>query len=260
MKTCDKQDKPLADVDAKSGCEPGGKAYMCTDQTPWAVDDNMAYGFGAITAKEEVKCCQCYKLTFTSSAIKGKSMIIQATNTGGDVAKATFDIAMPGGGFGIFDACTSQWKADKKIWGAKYGGMSENMCSQVAPKLQKGCGFRWDWMQGADNPDVDYEVVDCPAEIVQKSGCSITGWTAPAGQQGVTGGVGSNSTTTGTDTTGSDTTGADTTGSDTSGSDTTGSGSSSVTTPAVSSVTSSASDVGTGQQDAGDDDECKYEL
>ena len=258
MKTCDKQDNPLADADAKSGCEPGGKAYMCTDQTPWAVDDNLAYGFGAISAKEEVKCCQCYKLTFTSSAIKGKSMIIQATNTGGDVATASFDIAMPGGGFGIFDACTSQWKASQKIWGAKYGGMSENMCSKVAPKLQKGCGFRWDWMQGTDNPDVDYEVVDCPAEIVKKSGCSITGWTAPAGQGAVTGGAVSNSTT-GTDTTGSDTTGADTTGSDTSGSDTTGNGSGSVTTSAVPSGTSSASDIGTGQGDTADD-ECEYEL
>ncbi|KAI4161181.1 MAG: hypothetical protein LQ342_005076 [Letrouitia transgressa] len=147
---------------------------MCSDQSPWAVNDNLAYGFAAVTASNPT-CCQCYKLTFTSTAIKGKTMIVQATNTGTDVSSAQFDLAMPGGGFGMFDACTKEWNATPAVWGDQYGGMHSNQCSKIPEPVQPGCNFRWNWMQGADNPTVDYETVDCPAEIVAKTGCSITG-------------------------------------------------------------------------------------
>ena len=152
---------------------------MCSDQSPWAVSDSLAYGFAAVSASAP-NCCSCYKLTFTSTAIAGKTMIVQATNTGSDVASTQFDLAIPGGGFGMFDACTTEWKATSAVWGAQYGGPSTNTCSQFPTALQPGCGFRWDWMQGADNPDVDFETVDCPAEIVAKSGCSMTGSTPAA--------------------------------------------------------------------------------
>lgn len=181
VKTCDKSDSPISDANAQSGCA-GGTSYMCSDQSPWAVSDSLAYGFAAVSAGNAPSCCQCYKLTFTDTAIQGKSMIVQATNTGGDVSAAQFDLAIPGGGFGLFDACTSQWGATEKIWGKQYGGMSTNMCSDVAKSLQPGCGFRWDWMKGADNPSVNYEVVTCPAELVKKSGCAVTGYTAPNGE------------------------------------------------------------------------------
>ncbi|KAL9614048.1 MAG: hypothetical protein Q9167_001463 [Letrouitia subvulpina] len=102
-------------------------------------------------------------------------MIVQATNTGTDVSSAQFDLAMPGGGFGMFDACTKEWNATPEVWGDQYGGMHSNQCSKIPEPVQPGCNFRWDWMQGADNPDVDYETVDCPAEIVAKTGCSVTG-------------------------------------------------------------------------------------
>ncbi|KAL8745276.1 MAG: hypothetical protein Q9190_002582 [Brigantiaea leucoxantha] len=174
VKTCDIKDQPLADSsDAKSGCE-GGTSFMCSDQSPWAVDANTAYGFAAVTAANPT-CCQCYKLTFTDTAIKGKTMIVQATNTGTDVSSSQFDLAIPGGGFGLFDACTREWNASPGVWGQQYGGMSSNQCPQISSALQPGCGFRWDWMMGADNPSVDFETVDCPAEIVAKSGCSVTG-------------------------------------------------------------------------------------
>ena len=41
------------------------------------------------------------RLTFTSTSIAGKKMIVQATNTGGDLAQGQFDLAIPGGGVGI---------------------------------------------------------------------------------------------------------------------------------------------------------------
>lgn len=59
-------------------------------------------GFAAVSASGSPPCCQCYELTFTSTSLatSGKKMIVQATNTGGDVSATQFDIAMPGGGFG----------------------------------------------------------------------------------------------------------------------------------------------------------------
>ncbi|KAL8993127.1 MAG: hypothetical protein Q9169_006583 [Polycauliona sp. 2 TL-2023] len=182
VKTCDINDKPLANgVTEQSGCTGGG-AFMCSDQSPWAVNDNLAYGFAAVTASNPT-CCQCYKLTFTDGPIKDKSMIVQATNTGNDVSGTQFDLAIPGGGFGQFDGCSKEWKATSDVWGAQYGGPSTNQCSKFPTALQPGCGFRWGWMKGADNPNVKYETVACPAEIVAKSGCSVNGYSPPAGSQ-----------------------------------------------------------------------------
>ena len=66
---------------------------MCSSQSPWAVSDDLAYGFAAVT-EANPSCCQCYQLTFTSGVIKGKKMIVQATNTGNDVNGAQFDLAV----------------------------------------------------------------------------------------------------------------------------------------------------------------------
>ena len=92
VKSCDAKDKPLSDTSAASGCS-GGTAYMCSDQSPWAVSSDLAYGFAAVSASSP-KCCQCYKLSFTSGAVSGKTMIVQATNTGSDVGSTQFDLAV----------------------------------------------------------------------------------------------------------------------------------------------------------------------
>ena len=70
---------------------------MCSDQSPWAVSDTLSYGFTATVisgGSEATWCCACYELTFTSSSIAGKKMIVQATNTGGDLAANQFDLAV----------------------------------------------------------------------------------------------------------------------------------------------------------------------
>lgn len=94
--TCDISDNPLTDVDAASGCN-GGSAFMCSDQSPWAVSDDLAYGYAAVNiagGSESSWCCACYELTFTSGAVAGKKMIVQATNTGGDLGSNQFDISV----------------------------------------------------------------------------------------------------------------------------------------------------------------------
>jgi hypothetical protein len=91
--TCDKNDQPLSDMNAASGCN-GGPAFMCSSQSPWIVSDDLAYGFAAVNiagGTENSWCCACYELTFTSGSIAGKKMIVQATNTGGDLGDNQFD-------------------------------------------------------------------------------------------------------------------------------------------------------------------------
>ena len=106
--TCDKNDNPLNDGgNTKSGCDNGGgNAFMCSSQSPWAVNETVAYGWAAVNIagqQESSWCCACYELTFTGGAVQGKKMIVQASNTGGDLGNNHFDIAMPGGGVGIFN-------------------------------------------------------------------------------------------------------------------------------------------------------------
>ena len=70
-------------------------------------------------------------------------MIVQATNTGADLAQGQFDLAILGGGVGICNTqthsnsprsaiiltkrlldngCTDEWGAPAGGWGAQYGG------------------------------------------------------------------------------------------------------------------------------------------
>ncbi|SPO02240.1 related to Endoglucanase-5 [Cephalotrichum gorgonifer] len=174
--TCDRSDNPLSDGGStRSGCDSGGSAYMCSSHSPWAVDDNTAYGWAAVRINGQTEndwCCACYELTFTGGPVNGKKMIVQATNTGGDLGQNHFDIAMPGGGVGIFNGCTDQWGSPANGWGDRYGGIhSRSECDGFPEKLKPGCYWRFDWFGNADNPPVNFRQVDCPAEIVAKSGC-----------------------------------------------------------------------------------------
>ena len=70
---------------------------MCSNESPWAVTDDLAYGYAAVNiagGTEESWCCACYELTFTSGPVAGKKMIMQATNTGGDLGTNQFDISV----------------------------------------------------------------------------------------------------------------------------------------------------------------------
>jgi hypothetical protein len=69
----------------------------CSNESPWEVNDNLAYGYAAVNiagGSEASWCCACYELTFTSGPVAGKKMVVQATNTGGDLAGNQFDISV----------------------------------------------------------------------------------------------------------------------------------------------------------------------
>lgn len=192
MNMCTIDDQPLSDPEAVSSCD-GGNAYTCSNMAPWAVSDTLAYGYAA-TPSGANDCGKCYQIDFVgtgyhnakdpgSVAIKGKTMIVQSTNIGHDVASGQFDLLLPGGGVGAFNGCSKQWGTNDL--GAQYGGfLSEckedvsclrNACQKTfsgMPELLAGCMFHADWLQGANNPNLKYAEVPCPAELEQISGMS----------------------------------------------------------------------------------------
>ncbi|RMZ70997.1 glycoside hydrolase family 45 [Pyrenophora seminiperda CCB06] len=189
VRTCNKQDlwpNPL-DPNAQSGCD-NCEAYTCSNNGPWAVNDNLAYGFAAakLAGKGERDwCCACYdtlkerrkaelynRLTFTSGPVQGKKMVVQVTNTGGDLGNNHFDLAIPGGGVGIF---TKGW--NKQFGGVpmgnQYGGYTQrNDCYNLpAGMFRDGCFWRFDWFKNADNPSVDFREVSCPQAMIDRTHC-----------------------------------------------------------------------------------------
>jgi hypothetical protein len=196
----------------QSSCE-GGTAYSCFDMAPIAINDTLAYGFAAIDPGI-AKCGTCYQLEFdgdwynkpgmprpTHVAIKGKKMIVMASNVGG-VEYNQFDILIPGGGVGDFDSFSKQLGIKKEDLGVQFGGLLSNClnngmnvilglkgndairdgshratleqwqeclrreCNRVFGNKNKtllnGCLWHVNWFMAADNPSLYYKEVDCP--------------------------------------------------------------------------------------------------
>lgn len=149
---------------------------MCTNQQPFAYNSSLAFGFAAASiagSGEAQSCCSCMLLTFMNGPAAGKQMVTQITNTGGDLGANHFDIAIPGGGVGIFtQGCQNQWHAGPSGWGEQYGGVSSlQQCSILPSDLQPGCDWRWDFLSGGDNPDVTFVEIECPAALTDITGC-----------------------------------------------------------------------------------------
>lgn len=168
--------------DSNSACNGGG-SFACYDEAPKAVSDCLSYGH---IAKANPNCGQCYRIEFTgqgqhnandpgSKAIKGKQMIVKVTNTGSDVAGNQFDLMVPGGGVGQFNACSRQWGTNDL--GAQYGGFLTNCsgshsakkdcvrqnCMKIpAGPARDGCLWFVDWLEVADNPKFTSEPTNCP--------------------------------------------------------------------------------------------------
>jgi hypothetical protein len=174
-KTCARDGITQVDVNAQSGCN-GGSAYMCNNQQPWSVSDTLSYGYAAayITGQRESNwCCACYSLIFTTGPVAGKELVVQVTNTGGDLGENHFDLQMPGGGVGLFDGCSRQFPTvSKSSWGQQYGGVGQRSdCAKLPKVLQSGCFWRFDWFKNADNPKMTFKEVPCPAALTANTQC-----------------------------------------------------------------------------------------
>lgn len=193
----------MSDINATSSCA-GGDAHTCYGLSPYAVNDSLSYGYAA-TQSGDV-CGRCYQLDFTgesynapgdpgSAALQGKRMIVQAINIGFDVGGGQFDILVPGGGVGAFNACSDQWGVSNEELGVQYGGFLAackqdigynaslqeyksclvDRCNNVfgsrgLTDLQEGCLWYANWFEAADNPSLKYKEVACPTELSGGSG------------------------------------------------------------------------------------------
>jgi len=200
VQSCNQADQSLgANYTQASACDGGQNgAYMCGNFGPWAVSDTLAYGFAAVNMGSGY-CGKCYQLEFSGSShtaandpgsqsLKGKTMIVQAINTGG-VDGTQFDILIPGGGVGANNACSAQWSGVDL--GEQYGGFylacqkahsfdyaSSRSCAaqkcQSAfankPDFLAGCNFFVNWLGAPDNPNLVFKETTCPAAITQLSG------------------------------------------------------------------------------------------
>jgi hypothetical protein len=203
INSCSASNTPLSNANTQSSCNGGG-AYMCQGLAPYAVNDTLSYGYAA-TSNGDV-CGRCYQLQFSgashnagsdpgSQALAGKTMIVQAINVGYDVGGGQFDLLVPGGGVGAFNACSSQWGVSNDELGAQYGGFLTKckqqlgygaslssykscvaqQCTNVFERrgltdLAAGCRWFVDWFQAADNPSLKYKEVPCPAALTSESG------------------------------------------------------------------------------------------
>ncbi|KAF2789279.1 carbohydrate-binding module family 1 protein [Melanomma pulvis-pyrius CBS 109.77] len=172
--SCDATDNLGLSPARRDGCESGGGSYACSDLSPWAVSNDLSYGYAGVNlaaTNETAWCCSCYQLSFTSGPVNGKKMIVQVVNSGTDLGNDQFDLAIPGGGQGNTQGCSVEWgKPD--IWGAPYGGVAHREdCDAFPDALKGGCYWRFDWFRNSDNPTVTWEKVTCPEALSYVSGC-----------------------------------------------------------------------------------------
>ena len=194
MTACSMDNQKMnGNYDAKNACESGGSAYMCWDGHPWEISQTLSYGYAAASGGNYT-CGRCYQLQFTgqgangspgNSALNNKTMIVQVINNGG-LQGNQFDLLIPGGGVGDFDACTRQWGTSDL--GARYGGFmlacngdkncTKQRCEKVfanRPDLMQGCNWFLGWFNGADNPSFTFKQIACPKQITERSGLSDPG-------------------------------------------------------------------------------------
>ncbi|XP_076269491.1 endoglucanase-like [Rhynchophorus ferrugineus] len=166
----------VVDDNQQSGCaDEGGNAYTCNAQQPFIINSTLAYGFTAASfggGIDNSKCCRCVLMSFQGQ-LQGKQYLAQITNTGDDLTGNHFDIQIPGGGVGEFTlGCQRQWNAPADGWGIRYGGVqSEAECAELPEPLREGCRFRWTFLDGVENPSVDFVQVQCPSELSALTNC-----------------------------------------------------------------------------------------
>ena len=183
-----------------SACS-GGSGYACYSLAPFVDSTNpyVAYAFGATNPQE---CGACYEIQFTGKAgcadsgncpanattLVYNTLYIQGVNTGSDVKSGQFDLMIPGGGVGMFNACSNEWKPNSDSGlGAQNGGFFSgsgstcngdvtcynSKCNSMfsgKPDLLAGCLWFSSWLKAADNPQITYTKVACPQQLRDKSG------------------------------------------------------------------------------------------
>ena len=188
----------------KSICDGQGTAMTCTSQIPFTISgcDNIGFAFAAVPASNGGSCGKCFELSFTGEgkyetksshrALKNKKLIVMVTNVGTDVENGQFDVMIPGGGPGIYNATQAYGWGDQ---GKQYGGLLSNCEEQIGysgddsqivkkrkecliekcnksfssdSEAKQGCLFLANFMEAAGNPKHTYKEVKCPDVLKNK--------------------------------------------------------------------------------------------
>ncbi len=195
---CTASGSKISNYNETSICN-GGSASTCTSQIPIVVNDNLAYAFAAVPASNGGSCGKCFALTFDGTgkyetkaphqSLKGKVLVVMASNVGTDVTQGQFDVLIPGGGVGQFNGCAAfGWGSQ----GEQYGGLLSDCEKEVGysksgsaltsarksclvskcntvfsndSQAKQGCLFLANWMNAAGNPNHTYREVECPAAL-----------------------------------------------------------------------------------------------
>ncbi|WP_294113691.1 glycosyl hydrolase family 5 [uncultured Fibrobacter sp.] len=175
--------------------------FTCSDMAPIAVNENLSYGYVAGSGSlYKYGCGKCYHLQYnggnhandvkaTHKALKGKHIVVMVSNIGYDVEEGQFDMLVPGGGVGAFDALSTMLGVSKSDLGAGSGGFLTECqqslgwdntveayqkcviakCEAVFskwPNLLRGCKWYAEWYMAADNPTYNWEEVECPQYLI----------------------------------------------------------------------------------------------
>ena len=195
---CDANMNILTNKNSKNICENGGISTTCLSQIPFTIDgcDELGFAFAAVPGGGPSICGRCFALEFTGEGkyeirtpqkkLKGKKLIVMASNIGYDVASSQFDIMIPGGGVGNYNGCDNILGTNL---GQQYGGLladcessvgysySEdiiyekrkecltNKCNTVFANkatAREGCLFLANFLESAGNPLHNFKEVECP--------------------------------------------------------------------------------------------------
>ena len=193
---CDSSMNLITDTNAASKCD-GGPSTTCLSQIPFTIEgcDNLGFAFAAVPGNGPNVCGRCFLLEFTGSGkyetklnhqkLKGKKLVVMASNIGYDVANMQFDVMIPGGGVGIFNGCAGIFSGNM---GAQYGGLLSDCENEVGyggddqtiytkrksclvekcnstfqqTAAKEGCLFLANFMEAAGNPLHNFKEVECP--------------------------------------------------------------------------------------------------
>lgn len=194
-KGCDASGNRINDSEANSMCN-GGPSGTCLDQIPQVYNDTLAFAFAAVPGSAGGECGKCFDLVFTGKGkyasdnnlakLKGKHLIVIASNIGYDVEAGQFDIMIPGGGVGIYNGCSrfnwgsqgaqyggllSECETESNYTASKYKSCLTSKCEKSFandPKAKEGCLFLANWMNAAGNPLHNFKEVECPQQLLNK--------------------------------------------------------------------------------------------
>ena len=193
---CDTFMNVLSNKYTTSVCN-GGSSTTCLSQIPFTLSgcDNIGFAFASVPGAGPKICGRCFVLEFTGygkyetklnhQKLKGKQLVVMATNIGYDVDPGQFDIMIPGGGVGLFNGCAPLFGSANM--GQQYGGLLAE-CNDVkhagdsvsclkeacqtafgsVPQALQGCLWSATFLEAADNPNMTFEEIECPDVLKSK--------------------------------------------------------------------------------------------